>query len=158
MRDHPHTADCPGCVADALTDADRKHLEANGWTQPPHVYLAPPELAPPEPPRFNSGQKGVLGCAAVVLGLLLLGKAPWLLLAVVVIVSAAAGTWRWYHQTRHVKSWPSARCGFCKRARRKEAARLWADYQRLIEQQNRRRHAIQYQRLQQQEQQWRQEL
>ena len=154
MGDQVHIADCPGCAADALTDADREHLEAHGWTQPPHVYLAPPELAPPEPPRLHSGQKGVLGCAAVVLGLLLLGKAPWLLLAVVVGVTVAAGTRRWYHRTRHARSGRlSLRCGLCKRARRNEAARLWTDYQRLIEQQNRRRHAFHYQRLQQQEQQ-----
>lgn len=159
MGDQPHIADCPGCVADALTDADREHLEANGWTHPPHVSLAPPELAPPEPPRYNSGQKGVLWSAAVVLGLLLLGKAPWLLLALLLMVTAVAGTRRWYHGTRHVKlGRPAARCGLCRRARNNEAARLWADYQRLIEQQNRRRHAAHYQRLQQQQQPWRQDF
>jgi hypothetical protein len=87
-----------------------------------------------------------------------LGTSPRAFVTLLVIAVAVWVARRLYHRARHVKPGrPSARCWLCERTRRKEAARRWADYQHLIERQQRQRHAMNYERLREQERQWRQD-
>ena len=44
MDEPLHADGCPGCIAEQLTETDREHLIANGWTFPEHIYQPPPEM------------------------------------------------------------------------------------------------------------------
>lgn len=66
--EQPHTEDCRGCVADRLTESDRAHLAANGWTHPGHTYRRPDEM-PPRPVRQTADARAASGSQSGVVSL-----------------------------------------------------------------------------------------
>ena len=127
----PHVEQCPGCIADRLTDEDRDYLRSTGWVPDQHVLEPLPELDYPKLDKFGRDDTLVLAAAVILMGLL--AWLPWLALVWILICAGLIVARRRNHNANHPSSRNPA-CGLCRRARRLEAGRTWAEYQRLREQ------------------------
>lgn len=147
MIDEPHVEDCQGCVANRLTEADRAHLIAHGWTYPGHTYRVPDEM-PPRPPQVNP-----VAPLAWFFGIPLGGVTLYLTIdqpIYGVVVGGATVLWLLLSNHHHHRNHPRLDRPLCQWCNRR-AARIWTHYDDMKSRQARRALYTEYQRLQEDE-------
>lgn len=149
MADQPHVENCPGCVADLLTEEDREYLRATGWIHPRHVFVPPP-LMPPPPVQVFDVEPAIWWLPFIGVGLLGFEAMRWWWVGATVVWIAILVLLRDRHFVRHRAS-RSQSCFWCRQTERREGEHMWARYRELTAQEEARWHAANYQRLLDQE-------
>ncbi|WP_028934570.1 hypothetical protein [Pseudonocardia spinosispora] len=148
MADQPHLENCPGCVADELTEQDREYLRGTGWVHPQHVLVPPPAMPPLSP--VTSHPLTIAFIPFIGVGLLGFDPVRWWWVGVTVIWVAAFTAQYLRHRARHRTRRPQS-CLWCRYTGRRHAVQAWTHYNALTAQEQARWHAANYERLQEQE-------